>query len=151
MTEPIERRVQSLPWDEIGKAFWRDGYALTPPLLDAPECVALAASYADDAAFRSQVVMSRFGFGRGEYKYFKYPLPKLVAELREHFYPRLARIANAWSTEVGGEALPEKHVSYLKICRAAGQSKPTPLLLKYETGDFNCLHQDLYGEVAFPF
>lgn len=103
--------------------------------------------YGNDAAFRSHVVMSRFGLGRGEYKYFSYPLPKLVADLRESLYPPLARIANSWAKE---SALPEKHSDYLEVCHAAGQRQPTPLLLKYEAGDFNCLHQDLYGEVAFP-
>lgn len=150
MAGAIQQRVQSLPWEEIGEALWRDGYALTSPLLNAAECVDLASRYRDEAAFRSHVVMSRFGFGRGEYKYFSYPLPELVAELREHFYPRLASIANTWSVEAGDELLPEKHTSYLKMCRDAGQRKPTPLLLKYESGDFNCLHQDLYGSIAFP-
>lgn len=150
MTETIEQRVDSLHWDEIGEAFWRDGYALTSPLLDEAECSSLAASYAEEARFRSHVVMARFGFGRGEYKYFKYPLPKLIAELRTHLYPQLASIANTWSEEIGGATFPEKHSAYLKICATAGQRKPTPLLLKYEPGDFNCLHQDLYGEVAFP-
>ena len=103
--------------------------------------------YADDGAFRSHVVMSRFGFGRGEYKYFKYPLPALVAELREYLYPHVARIANFGTA---GRALPEKLSDYLELCRVAGQCKPTPLLLKYQAGDFNCLHQDLYGGVAFP-
>lgn len=147
----IPQRVQSLDWEEIGESLERDGYATVPPVLAAGECVALSESYGDDSAFRSHVVMSRFGFGRGEYKYFKYPLPKAVAELREHLYPGLARIANAWTRQVGGKELPDEHSDYLKICRSAGQLKPTPLLLKYEPGDFNCLHQDLYGEVAFPF
>lgn len=150
MTGSMERRIQSLQWDEIRAAIWRDGYALTAALLEESEFHALAASYGDDAAFRSHVVMSRFGFGRGEYKYFKHPLPQLVAELREHAYPQLAGIANAWSAELGGETFPEKHSSYLRICREAGQHKPTPLLLEYGPGDFNCLHQDLYGEAAFP-
>jgi hypothetical protein len=150
MTTSIQQRVQALPWEEIGESLWRDGYALTSRLLDPSECAELAASYSDDSAFRSHVIMARFGFGRGEYKYFKYPLPKVVEQLREGCYPGLARIANRWVAEVGGKRFPEKHSSYLKICRAAGQQKPTPLLLKYEPGDFNCLHQDLYGEVAFP-
>ncbi len=150
MTASIQRRVQALPWEEIGESLWRDGYALTSPLLDPSECAGLTASYSDDSAFRSQVIMARFGFGRGEYKYFKYPLPKVVEQLRKGCYPELARIANGWASETGGKRLPESHASYLKICQAAGQRKPTPLLLKYEPGDFNCLHQDLYGEVAFP-
>jgi uncharacterized protein len=150
MISNIQQRVQSLNWEEIGEALWRDGYAVVPRLLAPAECTTLTETYVQDSAFRSQVVMSRFGFGRGEYKYFKYPLPKPVAELREYCYPHLARIANAWAKEIGGEELPEAHSAYLETCRAGGQQKPTPLLLKYETGDFNCLHQDLYGEVAFP-
>ena len=150
MAKTIRQRVQSLAWGQVAESLWRDGYALIPPLLEAAECAALAATYTVDTAFRSHVVMARFGFGRGEYKYFNYPLPKLVAELREHLYAGLAPIANGWAAERGGEVLPETHDSYLQICHAAGQRKPTPLLLKYEPGDFNCLHQDLYGDVAFP-
>jgi uncharacterized protein len=150
MTASIQQRVQTLPWDAIGEELWRNGYALTPPLLNQAECTTLAARYRDDSAFRSQVVMSRFGFGRGEYKYFKSPLPQVVAELRESCYTALARIVNGWARETGGERVPETHDAYLEICRGTGQHKPTPLLLKYETGDFNCLHQDLYGDVAFP-
>jgi hypothetical protein len=134
----------------MGEELWRNGYALTPTVLHEAECTTLAAKYSDESAFRSHVVMSRFGFGRGEYKYFKYPLPKIVAELRQFCYPGLARMANSWAEESGGQRVPEHHAAYLKVCHAAGQGKPTPLLLKYETGDFNCLHQDLYGDIAFP-
>ena len=95
--------------------------------------------------------MARFGFGKGEYKYFKYPLPKLVQDLRQQLYPRLASFANRWAAEIGGDIFPERYADFLEVCRAAAQDKPTPLILKYETGDFNCLHQDLYGAVAFPF
>ncbi len=147
MTPTIRNRVLSLEWNGIGEALREEGCALLPSLLTATECADLSGMYANGAAFRSHVVMSRFGFGRGEYKYFNYPLPGLVADLRESLYPHLARIANSWTKE---SALPEKHSDYLEICHAAGQRKPTPLLLKYGTGDFNCLHQDLYGEVAFP-
>jgi len=150
MTATIQERVQCLPWERIGESLWRNGFAVTPVLLDSSLCDDLAASYADDGAFRSHVVMARFGFGRGEYKYFKYPLPEVVAELRENLYPQMARIANSWAAEAGEKLLPEKHSAYLRACHAAGQRKPTPLLLKYEPGDFNCLHQDLYGEIAFP-
>jgi hypothetical protein len=146
----IEQRVESLLWDHVRDSLWRDGYALIPNLLNSSECDELVASYADDTAFRSRIVMARFGFGRGEYKYFRYPLPKIVADLRENLYPRLARVANSWATETKKKLFPEKHSVYLKACHAAGQRKPTPLLLKYEPGDFNCLHQDLYGEMAFP-
>jgi len=149
MTASIQQRVQNVDWSATGEALWRDGYALTPVLLSGEECSELASSYGDERAFRSHIVMARFGFGRGEYKYFKYPLPKVVADLRESCYPHLAGIANRWAKE-DEEKLPENHSAYLEICHRAGQRKPTPLVLKYQAGDFNCLHQDLYGEVAFP-
>jgi hypothetical protein len=151
MTATVQTRVQSLDWSAIDEALWRDGYAVTPRILDSIECSSLSSGFADDSAFRSHVVMSRFGFGRGEYKYYKYPVPRLVAELRKHFYPHLSAIANAWAKETGGEPLPEVLSDYLETCHAAGQQKPTPLLLKYQPGDFNCLHQDVYGEIVFPF
>jgi hypothetical protein len=150
MTQTIRSRVLSLDWNGIGAGLSDEGYALLPSLLTPTECNELSGMYPNDAAFRSHVVMSRFGFGRGEYKYFQYPLPGLVAELRESLYPHLARFANSWAKETGGDAYPLKHSDYLEVCHAAGQNKPTPLLLKYEAGDFNCLHQDLYGEMAFP-
>jgi uncharacterized protein len=151
LTESMQDRVQSLDWDAIRESLWRDGYALTPPVLRPEECRELVEAYDHNALFRSQVVMSRFGFGQGEYKYFKYALPKLVQDLREQLYPRLAPLANRWAAEIGGEVFPERYVDFLAVCRAAGQDKPTPLILKYEIGDYNCLHQDLYGAVAFPF
>lgn len=151
MTATIPTRVRSLNWAGIEEDLWGKGYALLPPVLSPAECAVLRKGYKDDSAFRSQIVMSRFGFGRGEYKYYKYPLPRIVAELREQLYPELARIANAWANTSGTGGVPDTHAEYLQVCRAAGQKKPTPLLLKYEPGDFNCLHQDLYGEIAFPF
>jgi uncharacterized protein len=151
MKQAIRDRVQSLAWDAIRESLWDDGYALTPCLLGESECSDLAGSFENPSSFRSHVVMSRFGFGRGEYKYFKYPLPPLIAELRQQLYSPLAQIANSWAAETGGQTLPDKHAAYLKMCHAAGQRKPTPLLLKYGPGDFNCLHQDLYGDLAFPF
>ena len=127
------------------------GCAVTGPLLGADECAALAARYDDDALFRSRIVMARHGFGRGEYKYLAYPLPELVESLREQLYPALAEVANRWSEALGIEArFPSKHSEYLERCHVAGQTNPTPLLLKYESGDYNCLHQDLYGEHVFP-
>jgi hypothetical protein len=123
------------------------GYALIPRLLAEDECDGLAALYAEEGPFRSRVIMARHGFGRGEYKYFDYPLPGVVQRLRTSLYPRLARIANRWNPEA---RYPETLAGYLKRCHAAGQRRATPLLLKYEAGDYNCLHQDLYGEQVFP-
>ena len=151
MSAAIAPRLNSLDWEEIGQALDRDGYALTPTLLDSSECTKVIDSYDDDSLFRSHIVMSRFGFGRGEYKYFAYPLPQVVSELREQFYPHLALIANRWAKGIGGTVYPRSHGQFLESCHAAGQTKPTPLLLRYEPGDFNCLHQDLYGDLAFPF
>jgi len=119
--------------------------------LTADECAALAASYGDVGLFRSRIVMSKHGFGRGEYKYFAYPLPRRVAALREQLYAPLAAVANRWNEALGSAVrYPATHAEYLERCRAAGQTKPTPLLLQYGAGDYNCLHQDIYGEQIFP-
>ncbi|MBV9993261.1 MAG: 2OG-Fe(II) oxygenase [Alphaproteobacteria bacterium] len=127
------------------------GWAVVPKLVAAAQCRALAASYDDDAQFRSKVVMARHGFGRGEYKYFSYPLPSLVAELRGRLYPELAPVANRWNEAMKIDVrFPPTHKAFLKRCRDAGQVRPTPLLLRYGPGDYNCLHQDLYGEHVFP-
>ncbi len=127
------------------------GWAVMPKLLAPEECRALAASYDDEAQFRSKVVMARHGFGRGEYKYLAYPLPPRVAELRESLYPRLAPIANRWSERLKSDVrFPLTHRAFLERCHGAGQTRPTPLLLRYGPGDYNCLHQDLYGEHVFP-
>ncbi|MFI4949010.1 MAG: 2OG-Fe(II) oxygenase, partial [Alphaproteobacteria bacterium] len=129
----------------------RDGYAVLPGLLDAEQCADLAALYDDRAAFRSRVVMARHGFGEGEYKYLAYPLPSVIADLRQSLYPLLAPLANRWRRQLGLEPnFPDALDDYLKRCHAAGQSRPTPLILKYGPGDYNCLHQDLYGELVFP-
>jgi uncharacterized protein len=127
------------------------GHAVLPGLLDAVECCELSALYDDDAAFRSRIVMARHNFGRGEYKYLRYPLPPPVAALRQALYPRLAPLANCWHERLRlAPRFPPSLDAYLARCHAAGQQRPTPLILKYEAGDYNCLHQDLYGELVFP-
>jgi len=136
---------------DLAGAFGRDGYAVIPGLLDANECRALAALYDDREAFRSRVVMARHGFGQGEYKYLAYQLPPVVEGLRQSLYPLVAPIANAWQRQLGLAAVfPDTLDAYLARCHAAGQQRPTPLILKYGPGDYNCLHQDLYGELVFP-
>ncbi|MEO5863078.1 MAG: 2OG-Fe(II) oxygenase [Burkholderiales bacterium] len=147
----IEERMTAIDWHGVSQHLDSHGNALIERLITPGECGELAALYPIDALFRSRVVMERHGFGRGEYKYFCYPLPDLVADLRTTFYPRLAPIATRWNTAVGiNVRYPEKHVEYLDRCHAAGQVKPTPLLLRYGPDDYNCLHQDLYGEHVFP-
>ena len=144
-------RLTGLDWQGIGGALDAEGWALTGPLLDAEECRILRALYDEGAAFRSRIVMARHGFGRGEYKYFANPLPAGVATLRAGLYPHLAGIANRWHASLRIDTrFPETHDAFLARCHAAGQTRPTPLLLRYGAGDFNCLHQDLYGEHVFP-
>jgi hypothetical protein len=145
------RRVSALDWEEISQALDAQGCAVLERLLPPETCAALAALYPDDGQFRSRVVMGRHGFGRGEYKYFSYPLPSIIAGLRPELYDRLAPVANRWNEAMGLEVrYPAGHAAFLARCHAAGQRKPTPLLLQYDPGDFNCLHQDLYGEHVFP-
>jgi hypothetical protein len=149
-TSDLARRVERADWDAAEAALETRGFA-TVPLLDAGACQALAALYDRDDAFRSRVVMQRHAFGRGEYKYLRYPLPPVVQALRTALYPRLAPIANRWRAALGeAGALPPDLDSYLAQCHAAGQARPTPLLLRYRADDYNCLHQDLYGPLVFP-
>ncbi|WP_225770657.1 2OG-Fe(II) oxygenase [Inquilinus sp. Marseille-Q2685] len=144
-------RVAAIDWDAAAAELDQHGAAVLPALLTPEECRAVAALYPEDKPFRSRVVMARHGFGRGEYKYFAYPLPDPVAGLRAALYPRLAPVANGWNARMGiGTRYPERHETFLKACHAAGQTRPTPLLLQYGPGDYNCLHQDLYGDLAFP-
>ena len=150
-TPPLAERAARLDWPAIQASLDAVGCATTGALLTPAECVRLAASYDTDALFRGRVVMARHGFGSGEYKYFAYPLPDPVGGLRTALYPRLAPIANRWETALGREAAyPPEHAAYLDRCHAAGQTRPTPLLLRYGMGDYNCLHQDLYGDLFFP-
>jgi hypothetical protein len=150
MPKTIADRIAELDWAGIAAALDARGSATTGPILTPKECADLAALYAEEAPFRSRVVMARHGFGSGEYKYFAAPLPKTIGALREALYPMLAETANRWQAQLGEKAYPARHDAYLKLCHAAGQKRPTPLLLKYEPDDYNCLHQDLYGELAFP-
>ncbi len=150
MPKTVADRIAALDWPGIAAALDARGSATTGPILTPKECTALAALYPEDAPFRSRVVMARHGFGSGEYKYFASPLPETLRGLREALYPPLAETANRWQAALGGEAYPRRHADYLKLCHAAGQKRPTPLLLKYEAEDYNCLHQDLYGALAFP-
>jgi uncharacterized protein len=147
----VEERVESIDWARISRDLDEQGCAITEGLLTRRECDELAASYSVEERFRSRVVMARHGFGRGEYKYFAYPLPDLVAALRTGLYRHLAPIANRWNASMGVEIeYPAAHASFLERCHAAEQLRPTPLLLRYGEGDYNCLHQDLYGEHVFP-
>ena len=138
-------------WSRVGAELDEQGWALLPDLLADADCDRIAALYDREDGFRSRVVMARHGFGRGEYRYFSYPLPKLIEKLRTGLYPQLAAIANGWQERLGQTArFPDDHADYIARCRKAGQTRPTPLLLRYGPGDYNCLHQDLYGEEAFP-
>ena len=150
-TSDVAVRVDAIDWAQATTELDAQGCAVLKGLLTPDECAALAAMYPDDSHFRSRIVMGRHGFGRGEYKYFSYPLPDLIAELRPVLYARLAGVANRWNEAMGIDiSYPAAHTAFLKRCHEAGQTRPTPLLLQYEAGDFNCLHQDLYGEHVFP-
>jgi hypothetical protein len=143
--------VKQIDWQAVGRDLDADGHAVLPDFLREEDCAALVAGYDDDGRYRSRVVMERHGFGRGEYKYFGYPLPPLVADMRAALYPKLVPIANRWNAAMGVAArYPETHADFLQQCHQAGQKRPTPLILRYRPGDYNCLHQDLYGALAFP-
>jgi uncharacterized protein len=147
----VAGRVKSLDWERVSKDLDAQGCAMIEGLITPEECDALAGLYPEDGIFRSRVVMGQHGFGRGEYQYFSYPLPDIIAGLRTAIYPRLAPIANRWNAAMGIDVrYPEKHADYIARCHDAGQLRPTPLLLQYGADDYNCLHQDLYGEHVFP-
>jgi uncharacterized protein len=151
MRETVTERVAAIPWERVSRELDAQGNAIVAGLLDADECRGVARLYEHDQLFRSRIVMQQHGFGRGEYKYFKYPLPEIVAELRTTAYTPLASIANRWNAALRIDSrFPEKHVEFVERCQRDGQNKPTPLVLRYEADDYNCLHQDLYGKHVFP-
>ena len=151
MTVDIDSRVAGYPWASIATDLDAHGWAPFPQLLSAEEAEAIARLYEEDTRFRGRVVMAQHGFGRGEYKYFAYPLPEMITALRRALYPRLVPIANQWNERMGIDVrYPDAHEEFIKHCHAAGQKRPTPLLLQYGEGDFNALHQDVYGEHVFP-
>lgn len=146
-----EERISRYDWSALASELSNFGCAVIGKLLAPEECAAIATLYPQEEHFRSHIHMARHGFGKGEYRYFKYPLPDLLGGLRTALYPRLAPIANEWNERMNIDTrYPDKHASFLKLCHDAGQTRPTPLLLQYGAGDFNCLHQDLYGDLAFP-
>jgi len=149
--DSIAGRINALPWDNLHRSLSKFGYAVTPPILDAEQCIYLRSLFTRDELFRSRVIMEQLRFGRGDYKYFSYPLPQLVQEIRTCAFPYLAHIANEWAEFLNETTrFPEVHEDFLKLCHSAGQTRPTPLLLHYEEDGYNCLHQDIYGAIAFP-
>ena len=147
----LAQRIAWQDWDRVAASLDACGHAILPGLLDETECRAIAALYDRPDGFRSRVVMARHGFGSGEYRYFAYPLPETVATLRAAVYPHLSPVANRWNAAMGIDVrYPGAHADFLRPCHDAGQVRPTPLLLRYDAGDYNCLHQDLYGEHVFP-
>lgn len=151
-TPSLRRRIAGLPWAGVESALWERGHARLSPVLTPAECETLIGLYSDETRFRSRVEMARHRFGLGEYKYFAAPLPEPIQELRTHLYAALAPIANRWMSALGSaDSYPKDLEAFRALCARRGQAKPTPLLLRYRAGGYNCLHQDLYGEVAFPF
>jgi hypothetical protein len=149
--EEVAERIGELDWERVSQELDARGNAVLKGLLSPDECRALAALYQVDALFRTRVVMARHGFGRGEYRYFSYPLPEVISGLRTALYPRLSPLANRWNEAMGIEVrYPAEHADFIARCHQAGQRKPTPLLLQYQADDYNCLHQDVYGEHVFP-
>jgi hypothetical protein len=149
--DAAQARVARYDWGALAAELSDYGCAVIEKLLSPEECAEIAALYPHEEHFRSHIHMARHGFGKGEYRYFKYPLPDLIGGLRTALYPRLAAVANDWNGRMGvAERYPDRHAAFLKACHDAGQTRPTPLLLQYVPGDFNCLHQDLYGDLAFP-
>ena len=147
----ISERIDSLDWSTIESSLWQYGYAETPSVLTLEECATLANLYDHDDHFRKRVIMAQHNFGQGEYKYLRYPLPDLIAQLRSSLYSGLAPIATRWERALGREIVyPDRLDDFLRQCHQAGQDRPTPLLLEYQSGGYNCLHQDLYGEIWFP-
>lgn len=151
-SDPLAARIAVADWSGLEAGLWREGFAVLPAVLTPMQCETLAAQYAETNRFRSRIVMQRYGFGRGEYQYFRYPLPDAVQTLRQALYPQLAPIANRWQAALRRQRrFPETLDDWLARCHDAGQCRPTPLLLRYQAGDYTCLHQDLYGELVFPF
>ncbi|MEI9938626.1 MAG: 2OG-Fe(II) oxygenase [Pseudomonadota bacterium] len=149
--DALSERIAQTDWHTLGVELDAQGWAVLPRLISVAECIAVTALYDRDEAFRSRVIMARHGYGSGEYRYFSYPLPSLVQSLRSELYPRLMTTANAWHERLGLEPrFSGSHEEFLARCHEAGQVRPTPLLLRYAAGDYNCLHQDLYGEHVFP-
>ncbi len=147
----VEARVAAYDWKALASELDSYGCAVLPKLLTPEDCHDIAALYRDESHFRSHIIMARHGFGKGEYRYFNYPLPDLVGGIRTVLYPRFAGVANDWNERMGmAQRFPADHASYLQQCHDAGQARPTPLLLQYVASDFNCLHQDLYGDLWFP-
>ena len=150
--QSIAERIDALDWKEAADSLSQRGYAVIAQILLPEECGSLFGLYGDETRFRSRIVMERYRFGVGDYKYFDNPLPEIVTYLRTAAYPHLATVANEWAENLGEKSprFPAEHGAFLRICHKAGQTKPTPLLLHYEAGGYNCLHQDIYGDVAFP-